>query len=431
MFHQTTLLAALALAATSAPVLAQIAPGESVEFSIGTGATGIDIIDAAGSGALTAITGFLPTSREANTGVIDPVTGDVWVVGLTNPATAVVHRYSITGSVVTTETAVVAGITGSFDLSAIALDQDGNPFVCNKAGIWKINRHSFAVTNWAGLSPVGSRNAMTIDRATNTLWTGSFNGISSQGSEIREFDLNAGPSNGTQIFDAVAGGMPSRASGLTHDRNGTLYVGCWDGLYGFDTNTGIATLVPVNAVMNPVLGISNEFNNIDYDSIHGTLHTAGGVVGDAAYHAIDPISGASTLLNTDHYCTIDFTTGEFCFTADVMTGVSVNDYLHTTQVFPRQASASTGFRLEIAAQGMPGDFAAIAVVELNGIALGSPLVLGGYGTCGLGGNFVYTSNIPSGSVPGFVTSIGIDTVTYDFGLGVFTNGGMETILINP
>lgn len=420
-----------ALCSLALPVAAQIAPGEGLMTSITGPSSGVAVVDAYASGSMIFATGFPAQADQFNSGVIDPVTGELWTVGVLAGEEYKVFRTTLSGLTAASIVEVVDlfGVPKGPDpssLTGIDLDKDGNVFVCDASNIWQLDRITGAVTAWdSGI--LGTQNALTIDRTTNRLWTtviqGDVSGVPVGG--VQAYNIDLGPSAGVQLFDPAGSGVGSKSASITYDGAGLLYVGTFSDVYSVDTATG------AHNVLN-VTGSVNGYNSLDYDRLTGLLHTAGGTIGATVYTLVDPVSGIGTEINNSQKCLIGFDPLDFfCQGVALNSSVDVNDYLHSTQMFPRAASISTGFQLEVAANGMPGDFAAIAVGEVNGIALASPIVLGSYGACGLGGNFVYSTNVPGGVLPGFITSLGIGTATYDFATGVFSYGSVETLTLNP
>lgn len=429
-----SLISMAVMATLALPAASQVAPGEGIEFLgiINSGSPGLAMVDAAGSGARTFVTGLPSTDQFFNAGVIDPVTGDIWAAGFGATQWSI-YRMSLTGANAGsfTQVADVSGLPmgpGLHDagISGMDVDRDGNLFICERTNIWRIDRQTNAVTTW-NTGFVGYVNALTIDRETNTMWTlDVINGLAPTFGEIRTYDLDAGPGGGTQFVDMFANpNIPPAGSSICYDGIGTLYVGTFNALFSIDAVTGAFSPMPM-------AGVVNKFNSLNFDERTGLLHTGGGTQKFSIYSVMDPASLLGTVINSDLECFPGSNPSDFfCQQAASTAAVDVNDYLHTTQLFPRTASASAGFTLEASANGMPGDFAAIAVGEINGLALASPIVLGGYGLCGLGGNFVYSSVVPGGVVPSGITSLGIGTATYDFATGVFSYGGIETLTLNP
>ena len=69
-------------------------------------------------------------------------------------------------------------------------------------------------------------------------------------------------------------------------------------------------------------------------------------------------------------------------------GVVVNDLLDRTEVFPKRPSTAAGFTVAAAAHGMPGEFAAVAIVAINGLPIAPSFLASGF--CD-GGGFLRAS----------------------------------------
>lgn len=426
-------LLATIVAAFALPSVAQVAPGEGALFLLSTPGSGLEVLDVQGTGLFTPITGVPIAGGLLDTGVIDPVTGDIWAVG-TGATGYSVYRLTMTGSAVTSSS-LLADLSGlpmgpgaHQGVSSLAVDRDGNLFASEDSNIWRIDRGTGVVTTWAtGLGDIV--NGLTIDRVSNTMWSASFGdtfGGSSTVSEIRRYDLDSGPGVGSVILDVMATGtLPVTIGALTHDGAGTLYVAAFGGLFSVDGTTGVATPMPIS-------GIDNTFNSLDFDSSTGLLHTGGGVAGDVIYSVIDPVTLLGTMINDSHDCILFANPLDpICLNGEVHGGVAVHDFMHTTQVFPRVASNSLGYNLEVSANGIPGDLAVIALVEAAGVPLPSPLVLGSYGTCDLGGRSQFAATVPPNFLAGGITSLGFQTLTHDFTTGTTTLGGLELMTLNP
>lgn len=430
-------IAGLALAALTFSASAQVAPGESAYFFIQTPGSGIEIVDNQLDLPVTPVTKveFASAGGFFYKGEIDPATGDIWATG-SGPDRWKVFRMTVTGSELSAASMLAdlsgfpMGPGGHAGLADLALDIDGNVFVCETNNIWRVDRNSGAVTLWAsGLE--GVVNALTIDRATNTMWSASFSHAlitSNLLTELRTFDIDAGPSMGSLLLDLtpslLPGGIPQGVNALAHDGAGTLYVGNVEGLYSVDTTT--------TAWQEIVLtGISSSLSSLEFDTTTGLLHTGGGS-NKPFYSVIDPATGIATVINKDHECIFFADPADpLCFSADIGSGIALNNFTHTTQVLPHTASNSAGYELEISANGKPGDFAVIAFVEAVGIPLASPVILGTYGICDIGGRHQFSASVPGNFLSPAITSLGFQTLTHDFGTGVTTLGGLELLHLNP
>lgn len=69
----------------------------------------------------------------------------------------------------------------------------------------------------------------------------------------------------------------------------------------------------------------------------------------------------------------------------------------------------------------------VAVVEIVGIPLPEPYIIGGLGICGASGNYPVSIDLPGGALGVGFMDIGIGSATYDFATGTFTAGSVEHI----
>jgi hypothetical protein len=414
----------VALPLLSAAVAAQVSPGDSARLTIGGAPmVGLEVVDADGDGSATPVAGIPAGFAGLNAGVIDPTTGELWAVGVEATAYRVV-RITLSGSSVLSATlaASVAGTGTGF--SGIDLDRDGNAMVCDNRAVWKVDRATGAVTPWTTGTIPGEMNALVIDRATNTMWTVGLESSFTPGAELREYDLDAGPSDGVVALDPPSAGLPTAAAGMVLDGQGGLYVGAWDGLYRFTPSTGTTQVLPIS-------GVSNEMNGIDLDAVSGLLHCGGGTQGNGTYSVIDAVTQTGVAINDDYLCPFDASYFTCLLSTPTVAAVCVNDFLHTTSLFPRVASHAAGFTLEASAHGNDGDLGAVAIAEVNGAPLPNPLFLGGLGVCDLGGNVYRSLDVAPGALDTAITSVGVQTGTYDAATGVWTLGGVETLALVP
>lgn len=238
--HITAALASIACLAL--PAAAQIAPGEGLMTAIGGVTPGLAIFDVPGTGNMTLVGGVPIQVPAFNSGVIDPVTGELWLVGHGMTSHQIL-RVSLSDSTASSFSSFAdlsgqPGASGGQEgLAGIDLDRDGNLFVCDEANIWKVDRSSGAITHWAS-GTTSFLNDLTIDRETNTMWSVELEGFT-PGAEIRTFDIDAGPSVGTQLLDLTTVPFETSASAITFDGKRTLYVGTWGSVFGVDINTGL------------------------------------------------------------------------------------------------------------------------------------------------------------------------------------------------
>lgn len=427
------LLTVCALLALNPLTAGQVPPGDAAQFTSGGSAqSGLNIIDANGSGNRVPIGGVFADNAHLRDGVIDPVNGLIWCVGgsASGAAPKKLIRFKLTGTEVAAQEAIA-----DFDplsasaLTAVDLGRDGNAFVCSSNQLWMVERHGHSILPWASNAFAGEWSSLTIDRVTNRMWIVEFGARAN--SRVIEFDLDLGPSPGQVVLDASSPMQPLQMTSITHGDDGRLYIGTLDGAYSYDPDSGAVELLPTQVVLNSASGATNEFNSLDFDSGSGLLHTGGGLTGNGSYHVIDLNAFSSSLLNSDYTCdAADRGGSDACAQVSSVRAISVNDYLHTTQMFPRQASSAAGFTLEISAQGAAGNLGAVVLTEANGIPL-APTIIRGIGVCGPGGTLTRSFTLGPGQLNAAFTSIGFNSFSYDWIAGVLTIGGQVELSLVP
>lgn len=412
------------------PAIAQVGPGDALLMMNASSGSGFEIIDTS-TGSLTPITGIPAAFQHTDAGLIDPVTGDIWAAG-TGAEKYTVFRMTLAGSTMAAMVPVadLSGLpmgSGPHNgIVAMELDRDGNVFVMESGTLWRIDRHTFAVTEWStDLGDIG--NALVMVPETNTLWTCSrgADGNPFPDARISRFQVDQGPNTGAQILPLAFFGVDTRVTSMAFDGDETLYFGTLGEMLYYKTTTGSFNNMNLT-------GSQDNFNSLDFDRVTGLLHTAGGDNALNTYAVVDPVALTSTSIESSHECLPGGNPADpTCANADQNSSVYVNDFMDTTQMFPRVASRSAGFNLEISSNGKVGDFSVIAVVEINGVPFANPIVLGPFGTIGTGGNFVYQGAAPAGYIPSAITSLGFGTATFDFVTAQFTLGGVATLDLVP
>ena len=361
-------LAVTLAAATSAT--AQVAPDEVIRFSRSSISEGIQLLNRT-TGVYRSLTN-VPASVDADIdcGTIDPATGDL-IVGDT---TGEIVRLTLLGAGVTSGPVISTGLmTGA---SAVALDADGNVFVCAPQEIYRFDRASSAATHWDSFAYGGNEfNAMTIDPATNRMWAVTFGGLNNG---IVEWDLSAGPGAGTQIvnFDLlnIVAGSPS---GVSFDGDHTLYISDFtDRLFKFDLLAGLESLVPnspTSFIMNGCW-VDKQSGNIV------TVDNGGGGFPPDGVFATAPAGGTTSFAQLED---------------GTPSAVAINDFRDLTTAYPATAVVSADFQLELAAHADAGNTAAIFITEIDGIPMS---LLLGYGTANSGGLFKIQVPITGGTI---------------------------------
>lgn len=410
-------LAALAVSGLGSGALAQVGPGESVQFLLDPNqTTGIRLLDHTTTPATPTLVGGLPAElKDVNAGTIDPVTGDLWCVSHAGAGYRV-YRVSLNGDQVD-QAVLVADVDGvgpqlagyAYDgLQALELDRDGNPFVADSTNLIRIDRQTGAVTLWASGLGLGTINALGIRTDTNTLVTATWEsgyflppvGISN--AELRLFNLSAGPSQGMTVYDPVSAGDWIGPTGMVVDEAGDFWFSTGSGLFRFDAQSLI--VYPEGAWTSMWYA-----NAIDLDRETGLFHVAAGF--PEFEHAFVVPGVSEQTVFADPACA-QLTAPGFCSDVPVPSDLSVNDFRGTTTLYPRVASRSADFVLETAAHGMPGDFALVAIDGLNGQPI-APFVLGGIGVCDGGGFSVRSVPVPAGALDPSLTQVSFSSVTLD------------------
>lgn len=425
--HMKAIISLAALTCLAAPSFAQVAPGNSVVFTVGGSPKNApQIMDAFGTNALQNMTGIPSAYLDVNDGVLDPVTGDLWCITDDYDVFRIQFTGGLAGNVVPV---INLGSPGN-GLVNIDLDGNGNAIVCDEKRVWSIDRYSSAATLWADENVPGELAALTVDDKTNTLWVATRALTPGFGARILEYNLNAAPALGTTIFNVSASGFPDNTTSIVHDGQGTLHIGALDGLYKLNAATGAASLATVSMKMNSFFPATNQINSLDYDSFTNHLHTGGGGFENGIYHVVDLAVNIASDLNYEHECILFFSP-DLCTSAATVTGVTVNDFQNETQLFPRVASISAGFTVELAARGLPGDLALMAMTQVNGFPVG-PYFIGGFaGVVGAGGNWNQSVPVAPGILPAGLLSLGFNTATYDAGFALWIPGGTQLLALKP
>lgn len=374
----------LAVPALGPAVLAQVPVGSGVRLSFDstfyTAFFGADLVDL-DTGQSTQVSGLSAAGSNVNGGTLDPITGDL-ILGGIDASDGELRRVRLAGSAVASETVLAS--TGGGGLSAVDVDANGDYFTCDLARIYRVGRHSGAVTVWDATVYDGLFNGLCIDVETNTMWVVTFGDVG-QKSVLIEYDLSAGPGPGTVLAGFGGGtGLPSGLTGVDDDGSGNLYLST----FGYDPvgSTVLRYDGGLGTVSQVPMPLTTPMNDVRYDRRNGDLHLTSGIFPE--WLTLDPGTGILDQVTSSS-------------SVEIATNLALNDFLDRTDVFPRRPSVSQPFLFEAAMHGEAAQVAAIFVTGVDGSPI-QPILLGS-GVTDSGGFFSLSIPIAAASLPAGVS----------------------------
>jgi hypothetical protein len=358
------------------------------------------------TGAAQAVTGLTAIEKEANCGVLDPASGALWTGSALSVGPASVRRITLAGLAAAS---VVEHLTVSDTIQAVELDGNGDLFVAQPDRVLRVDRNSGAVTTWHTLPPGDEIfNALTIDPDTDRMWTATFNDFGAAPARLFEYDLLAGPAAPTTLADLSA--IAPTATGAAFDGGHRLYVSAGtsstSGLTEHDLSSGVTTAVPA-------LG-GTVINGLRYHRHEDRLHMVGGPSNDD-YFVYTPSTGQLVTLSTD--------------VIDTPADIAINDWTDRATAYPKRPSAAAAFVLEATAHAAAGELAGVAVTKVNGVALGTPVILGA-GFADAGGFVATLTPVPAGLLPQG-TALTLQCARVEGGTGLIVLGSEAPVTFQP